>query len=428
MTISMNDSHVVSIEQLREFAKLDLSLKLKPTSKKEMYRWIDEVLNRFRYLRLPKKEKGIIRKYMRKMTGLSVSQLSRIIHIKRKKGIVALSSEKRNTFPRKYTPSDIALLIETDNAHKRLSGPATIEILKREYDVFKKTNYSNIRNISSSHLYNLRETRQYQTHATTYTKTSGNAKITIGERRKPRTEGKPGFLRVNSVHQGDLDKEKGVYHINMTDEVTQWEMVGTVEKISEYYLAPLLEDLINQYPFKIINFHSDNGSEYVNRVIAKLLNKMMISQTKSRPRKSNDNALAESKNGSIVRKNMGYVHIPRQFALKINSFCKDYLNIYVNYHRPCGFATIKVDKRGKEKKIYDTYLTPYEKFKTLPNCEQYLRQGITLEILDRIAYSESNNDFASDMQKAKEELFKNFKHVPQEMLSFTGFVSYALLD
>jgi transposase InsO family protein len=428
MTISMNDSHVVSIEQLREFAKLDLSLKLKPTSKKEMYRWIDEVLNRFRYLRLPKKEKGIIRKYMRKMTGLSVSQLSRIIHIKRKKGIVALSSEKRNTFPRKYTPSDIALLIETDNAHKRLSGPATIEILKREYDVFKKTNYSNIRNISSSHLYNLRETRQYQTHATTYTKTSGNAKITIGERRKPRTEGKPGFLRVDSVHQGDLDKEKGVYHINMTDEVTQWEMVGTVEKISEYYLAPLLEDLINQYPFKIINFHSDNGSEYVNRVIAKLLNKMMISQTKSRPRKSNDNALAESKNGSIVRKNMGYVHIPRQFALKINSFCKDYLNIYVNYHRPCGFATIKVDKRGKEKKIYDTYLTPYEKFKTLPNCEQYLRQGITLEILDRIAYSKSDNDFASDMQKAKEELFKNFKHVPQEMLSFTGFVSCALLD
>ncbi len=424
----MNDSHVVSIEQLREFAKLDLSLKLKPTSKKEMYRWIDEVLNRFRYLRLPKKEKGIIRKYMRKMTGLSVSQLSRIIHIKRKKGIVALSSEKRNTFPRKYTPSDIALLIETDNAHKRLSGPATIEILKREYDVFKKTNYSNIRNISSSHLYNLRETRQYQTHATTYTKTSGNAKITIGERRKPRTEGKPGFLRVDSVHQGDLDKEKGVYHINMTDEVTQWEMVGTVEKISEYYLAPLLEDLINQYPFKIINFHSDNGSEYVNRVIAKLLNKMMISQTKSRPRKSNDNALAESKNGSIVRKNMGYVHIPRQFALKINSFCKDYLNIYVNYHRPCGFATIKVDKRGKEKKIYDTYLTPYEKFKTLPNCEQYLRQGITLEILDRIAYSKSDNDFASDMQKAKEELFKNFKHVPQEMLSFTGFVSCALLD
>jgi transposase InsO family protein len=365
---------------------------------------------------------------MRKMTGLSVSQLSRIIHIKRKKGIVALSSEKRNTFPRKYTPSDIALLIETDNAHKRLSGPATIEILKREYDVFKKTNYSNIRNISSSHLYNLRETRQYQTHATTYTKTSGNAKITIGERRKPRTEGKPGFLRVDSVHQGDLDKEKGVYHINMTDEVTQWEMVGTVEKISEYYLAPLLEDLINQYPFKIINFHSDNGSEYVNRVIAKLLNKMMISQTKSRPRKSNDNALAESKNGSIVRKNMGYVHIPRQFALKINSFCKDYLNIYVNYHRPCGFATIKVDKRGKEKKIYDTYLTPYEKFKTLPNCEQYLRQGITLEILDRIAYSKSDNDFASDMQKAKEELFKNFKHVPQEMLSFTGFVSCALLD
>ncbi len=104
------------------------------------------------------------------------------------------------------------------------------------------------------------------------------------------------------------------------------------------------------------------------------------------------------------------------------------MNVYINYHRPCGFATIKIDRRGKEKKIYDIYLTPYEKFKTLPDCEQYLRQGITLEILDHIAYGKNDNDFASDMQKAREELFKNFKHVPQEMLSFTGFVSCALLD
>jgi transposase InsO family protein len=428
MTIKMEDSHIVSIGQLREFAKLDLSLKLKPTSKKEMYRWINEVLNRFRYLKLKKKEKGLVRGYIQKMTKLSNAQLSRVIKIKKGKGIVVLSPKKRNSFSRKYTSSDLSLLIKTDNAHKRLSGPATVEILRRECMIFGKTDYSNIQNISSSHLYNLRETRQYQTHATTFTKTSGNNKVTIGERRKPNPYGKPGFLRVDSVHQGDLDKEKGVYHINMTDEVTQWEIVGTVERISEYYLAPLLEDSINQYPFKIVNFHSDNGSEYINKIVVKLLNKMMISQTKSRPRKSNDNALAESKNGSIVRKNMGYVHIPRQFAPMINDFCKKYLNIYINYHRPCGFATIKVDKRGKEKKVYDTYLTPYEKFKTIPDCDQYLKEGVCLEILDRIAYSKSDNDFALEMQKAREELFKNFKHVPQEMLSFTTFVSCSLLD
>ncbi|MDD4062744.1 MAG: hypothetical protein PHV25_03205 [Candidatus Pacebacteria bacterium] len=214
----------------------------------------------------------------------------------------------------------------------------------------------------------------------------------------------------------------------MTDEVTQWEIVGTVERISEYYLALLLEDSINQYPFKIVNFHSDNGSEYINKIVVKLLNKIMISQTKSRPRKSNDNALAESKNGSIVRKNMGYVHIPRQFAPMINDFCKKYLNIYINYHRPCGFATIKVDKRGKEKKKYNTYLTPYEKFKTLIDCDQYLKPMITLEMLDSIAYSESDNDFARRMQKARGILFENFKSIPQEMISFTTFVSCSLLD
>lgn len=88
--------------------------------------------------------------------------------------------------------------------------------------------------------------------------------INIGERRKPEPYGKPGYLRVDSVHQGDQDKEKGVYHINLVDEVTQWEIVGCVEGISEHFLVPLLTRLMEQFPFRIIEFHSDNGSEYIN--------------------------------------------------------------------------------------------------------------------------------------------------------------------
>ena len=89
-------------------------------------------------------------------------------------------------------------------------------------------------------------------------------KVNIGIRKKPAPYGKPGYLRVDSVHQGDLDKEKGVYHINLVDEVTQWEIVGCVEGISEHFLAPLLEVLLKLFPFKILGFHSDNGSEYIN--------------------------------------------------------------------------------------------------------------------------------------------------------------------
>lgn len=423
----MTDSHTLSVAQIKTFLKIDSAIKFKAASKKEKYQWINEVLNKFRYFRLRKKDKGIIRSYTAKMTGLSKSQVGRIITRKRKFGKIFFSSTARHRFPRKYTPVDIALLIKTDNAHNRLSGPATRKILEREYKIFNKTGYCNISNISSSHIYNLRDTRQYQSHSLTIKKTNP-VKVPIGERRKPEPQGKPGYLRVDSVHQGDLEKEKGVYHINIVDEVTQWEILGCVERISEYYLEPLLEDLIAQLPFKVINFHSDNGSEFINKVVAKLLNKLLIQQTKSRARHCNDNALAECKNGAIVRKHIGYCHIPRRFAPAINQFYMQYLNIYLNYHRPCGYATVITDKKGKEKKVYNTYQTPYERLKSLPNTQQYLKPGITFKMLDKIAYQKSDNDFAEEMQKAKDELFKNFKHIPQEMTAFTTFISHAYVD
>jgi len=260
-----------------------------------------------------------------KMTGLSQTQLTRIIAQKKRIGKAFLSQTARHSFPRKYAPSDIALLLKTDNAHQRLSGQATKTILERERGVFKKTQYDKISQISLAHIYNLRATRQYQSQSLTIKKTNP-VRIPIGLRKKPEPYGRPGFLRVDSVHQGDYDKKKGVYHINITDETTQWELVGAVPKVSECYLEPLLGDLINQFPFKVINFHSDNGSEYINKVVARLLNKLLIQQTKSRSRHCNDNALAESKNGSVVRKHMGYVHIPAPLAGAVNQFYQQDFN------------------------------------------------------------------------------------------------------
>jgi len=429
MTINMTDSHTFSVAQIKSFLKVDSVIKFKAASKKEQYEWIDDVLTKFRYLSLKKKDKGIVRAYIARMTGLSKSQTDRIIAKKRKFGKTFLSSTARHCFVRKYNSIDIALLIKTDNAHKRLSGPATKEILKREYQIFSKKDYNNISNISCSHIYNLRKTRQYKSHSLTIKKTQSR-QIPIGQRSKPKPEGKPGYLRVDSVHQGDYEKKKGIYHINITDEITQWEVVGAVEKISEYYLEPLLKDLIEQFPFVIINFHSDNGSEFINKVVAQLLNKLLIKQTKSRARHCNDNALAECKNGAVVRKYMGYVHIPQEFAPAVNQFYKQYFNVYLNYHRPCGYAALITDKKGKQKKIYkqENYQTPYEKLKSLKNAKQYLKENISFEELDKIAYQMSDNDFAEEMQKFKEELFKNFKHIPLEMISFTTFISHAYVD
>jgi len=239
MTINMDDSHLVSIAQIREFLQTSALVNFEGVSRKEKYQWVEKTLNRFGYFKLKKKDRGIVRNYLVQMTGFSLAQAGRLIKQKRKKGKVFLSSTKRNSFPTTYTPEDIARLADTDNAHLRLSGRATKEILVREFEKFGKKEYERLSKISLAHIYNLREKKQYTSATLTYTKTQ-SVQVKIGERRKPDNEGKPGYIRVDSVHQGDLNGIKGVYHINLVDEVIQWEVVGCTEKITEQYLEVLL--------------------------------------------------------------------------------------------------------------------------------------------------------------------------------------------
>lgn len=406
MTLHMSDHHVVTLEQLRAFTEASRGIAFKPRSRKEAYAWMERILARFFYRTLRKRDKATVKTYLRQVTGYSDAQTTRLIGVfMRTRRIPSEMKGRRRRFPKVYTPEDTALLMRTDDAHGRLNGHATKEILRREYVIFRRMTYERLSKISVSHLYNLRGTRQYRSHCSTFTKTNPTT-IPIGERRRPDPCGKPGFLRVDSVHQGDLDKEKGVYHINLVDEVTQWEVVGCVEGISEYFLAPLLEMLFEQFPFKVIGFHSDNGSEYINYVVAKLLNKLSIDQTKSRPRRSNDQALVEGKNGSVIRKHFGYAHISRRHASKINTFYQDHFNPYLNFHRPSGYATTTTDTKGKERKTYETYQTPYARFRSLARAETCLRDGVDMETLDQIATLRSDTEAAILMQEAKYSLFK----------------------
>jgi len=408
----MQDDNIVSINQIEEFLKLnDAIAKFSATNKKERNLWIENVLAKFKYFSCRKKEKIIIKKYVARMTGLSKTQVKKLISRKKKFGRISPYEICRNKFEKKYSPTDIALLIKTDNLHERMSGPAIKDILEREFNVFKKQEYENISRVSASHIYNLRNTRQYISHSLTVKKTNP-VKIQIGKRAKPENEGVPGYLRVDTVHQGDMEKEKGIYHINIVDEVTQWEVIGCVERISEKYLLPLLSDLLDQFPFMIHNFHSDNGSEYINYVVAELLNKLLITQTKSRPRHSNDNGLVEGKNNFVIRKHIGYKFIAKGYAKSFNDFYKNCFNTYLCFHRPCSYPELVEDKKkkGKLKKIYKTYMNPYLKLKSLPNAKKYLKVGITFEKLDKIAFAFSDNEYAEIMQKEKEELFNSFRN------------------
>jgi transposase InsO family protein len=267
--------------------------------------------------------------------------------------------------------------------------------------------YERLAGISPSHIYNLRQERRYKEEAITIEKTKP-VHNSIGERRKPEPNGEPGFLRADTVHQGDFGKQKGVYHTNFVDEVTQWEVIVAVEQISEECMEPALEEAFSLIPFGTGNFHSDNGGEYINDVVHQFLVRWKTKQTKGRPRHSNDNGLAETKNGAIIRKHMGYRHIPQPFAARINVFYREHLIPYLNFHRPCAFPNIEVLPNGKKKVTYpsENYRTPYEKLKSLPNWQTYLRPGITPAMLETQARAKTPNQAAAEMQEAKRKLLK----------------------
>jgi len=408
----MNDGQLQTVEQVEQFLEGSEALEFKGLSAEEKYKWIETTLVRFSYIRLKKAEKGVIRQYIQKITvllGKDRAQVSRLIAEYKRTGRLKKTEYRRHCFPRKYTPSEVRLLAGTDELHGWLSGPATKKIMEREYEVYGHLKFENISRISVAHLYNLRRSNTYRGMTRRFSKTKPVVSR-IGERARPDPKGQPGYIRVDTVHQGDLNGYKGVYHINTVDEVTQWEIVASVERISEAYLVLALESMLAEFPFVIRGFHSDNGSEFVNHIVARLLNKLLIRFTKSRLRQSNDNGLVETKNGSVVRRNLGYAYIPQACAELINGYNKEFLNPYINFHRPCFFPVSVIDHRGKVKKIYpyEEVMPPYEKLKSLPEAESYLRPMITFEALDTIASQMSDNQFAERMMNARSNLFQPF--------------------
>jgi len=419
MNIIMKNVQIHTVEAMQQFLNGNKSIDCILGSRKEKYECIVISLIKTTYTTLVRSEKSIVKLFLAKVTGYEARQLKRLIREWKQTGLRYQKRKATGASKRIYTAADVALLIKTDILHQTQNGLSTIAILKREAGMFSHEAYHTIANISVSHLYNIRKkNQQYRSSAAIkYSKTKP-VNTSIGERKKPLPYGKPGFIRVDSVHQGDLDKEKGVYHINLVDEVTQFELLGCVPQITDTYMEPLLFKLLEAFPFMILNFHSDNGGEYVNHTVAAILERLRIKQTKSRSRQSTDNALVEGKNGAVIRKHMGRNFIPKRHATVIDDFYTDYFNVYLNYHRICLYATDYTDKRGKIRKKYDQTFVPYERFKALENAEQYLKPGVTFAKLDAIAYAHSDNEFAETMQIAKSKL----NQIINQSLSFKKLV------
>ncbi len=127
-----------------------------PPPREAAYEWIAAELRRFAYPRLSNADKGLLRRYLGKVTGLSRIQITRLIAQFRERGRIR---ERRGPplkpFARRYTPSDVRLLAEVDTLHTPLSGPATRKLCERAYRVFGDARYERLAVLSNGHLYKL---------------------------------------------------------------------------------------------------------------------------------------------------------------------------------------------------------------------------------------------------------------------------------
>src|SRR5579863_136938 len=402
MTNSMQNLEKLTLAEMEEFVDGSRKLTLSVEGEGAICAFIEALLRAQQYRRLSEGQRGIVRRFLAKVSGLSRAQTTRLIARWTRTRQVRRRPARRPHFPRHYTAEDIVLLAEVDGAHQDLSGPAVRHILEREFQIFHKPEYQRLAGISVSHIYNLRRSKTYRRSRVRVQRTKGR-QVPIGERRKPDPRGRPGYLRVDTVHQGQQDGKPGVFHLNAVDTETQWQVVGCVETICERDLIPVLEAMLHQFPFHTLGFHCDNGSEFINHKVAAMLNKLLVEFTKSRAYRTTDNALVEGKNGAVIRKHMGYGPIGSEHAERVQKFYTAHLNPYLNYHRPCGFATLEYGKRGNKKRVYPAgdYQTPYEKLTSITDWQQYLKPGISTKMLQQQATRISDTEAATEMQKAK---------------------------
>lgn len=409
MILTLHSERLTSLESLEQFlaGTAGLAPEVVEATEHKRQQHVAMVLQRFGYRTLRRAQKGLVIRYLLHTSGYSRQHLTRLIA--RFCAGVPLGQRRPPTcgFNRRYTAADVRCLAQLDAVHENLSGAATRHLCQRAAQVYGDARYARLATISVAHLYNLRRTRDYRQARGHWEPTRPSRTVSIALRQAPQPEGRAGFIRIDSVHQGDHDGTKGVYYIDAVDCVTQWQVVACCERISEAFLLPVLEQMLAGFPFRIRGVHSDNGSEYINARVAKLLDKLHAEFTKSRPRHSNDNALVEAKNGVVIRRTFGYAHIPQHHAQRINAFCSTHLVPYLNLHRPCLFPQRTTDAKGKVRITYppDLVRTPLEKLQSLPAKARSLKPGVTLTRLLTQARAISDNDAAAQLQKARNALF-----------------------
>jgi len=164
----MQSGEQLSLEEIRAFLEASDGLGFKGRVREEVYEWVNQMLRQVRYQDLKRSGRGLVRRYVSKMTGLSRAQSTRLLRMYVRGEEVKPKPYRRHRFRQRYQREDIELLAEVDEAHETLSGPATQKILQRAYYDFHELRYERLARLSVAQLYRLRQSRTYRQRRVAY--------------------------------------------------------------------------------------------------------------------------------------------------------------------------------------------------------------------------------------------------------------------
>jgi transposase InsO family protein len=172
----------------------------------------------------------------------------------------------------------------------------------------------------------------------------------------------PGFLEADCVaHCGSV--AKGIYlnTLTLTDIATGWTECLALARKTESAVATALSEAVHLLPFAIKGFDSDNGSEFINYEVVGWCVDREVTFTSSRAYKKNDQAHVEEKNGSIVRRYVGYDRYEGEQSLEQMKALYRQVRLFVNYFQPSMKLLSKQRVGGRITKRYEPAKTPCQR-------------------------------------------------------------------
>ena len=394
---SIRADRLQSLVQVQEFLAGDETTEPRTRTRAEAYRFIERTLQRFDYFRLGRGDKGLLRRLIARVTGLSRAQITRLLSQHRATGKLADHRRAtRRSFARRYTKTDVELLAELDTLHGTPSGPAARVYCVRACHRFGDRRFERLADISNSHLYNLRRSAAYRTHREKTPDPKHPVPWTTGERWRPGPFEQPGHVRVVAALQPDLPGRRALYHLILVDEVTQFQFVQSVEDLAPPALGPCLATVREAFPFGLRGFHAGPGAETTSHTAAAVL-RILRGAERSGPRApGGGDAHGEPPQGAIVE--------------QVNAFARRVLAPYLNYHRLCFFRRRRSGPDGRRRdrrhRVAD-FMTPYDRLRSLPGATACLKPGTTFAQLDAMASAASDNEAARAASEAGARLLRS---------------------